>query len=64
MGMAARAMGIVTGRVTAIIIAVTRDIAGIDVMAMGIAAIIPMKERVADQYFDPLRWLGRMIKRS
>ena len=27
-------------------------------------AIIPLKERVADQYFDPLRWLGRLIKRS
>jgi succinate dehydrogenase / fumarate reductase iron-sulfur subunit len=25
-------------------------------------AIIPLKERVADRYFDPLRWLGRKIK--
>jgi len=25
-------------------------------------AIIPLKERVADRYFDPLRWIGRKIK--
>lgn len=24
-------------------------------------AIIPLKERVADQYYDPLRWLGRKL---
>jgi succinate dehydrogenase / fumarate reductase iron-sulfur subunit len=24
-------------------------------------AIIPLKERVADRYFDPLRWIGRKI---
>ncbi len=25
-------------------------------------AIIPLKERVADRYFDPLRWIGRKLK--
>ncbi len=25
-------------------------------------AIIPLKERVADRYFDPLRWIGRKFK--
>jgi succinate dehydrogenase / fumarate reductase iron-sulfur subunit len=25
-------------------------------------AIIPLKERVADRYYDPLRWLGRKLK--
>ncbi|MBI5947543.1 MAG: succinate dehydrogenase/fumarate reductase iron-sulfur subunit [Chloroflexi bacterium] len=25
-------------------------------------AIIPLKERVADRYFDPLRWVGRKLK--
>ena len=24
-------------------------------------AIIPLKERVADRYYDPIRWLGRML---
>jgi succinate dehydrogenase / fumarate reductase, iron-sulfur subunit len=26
-------------------------------------AIIPLKERVADAKYDPIRWLGRMVKR-
>jgi succinate dehydrogenase / fumarate reductase iron-sulfur subunit len=25
-------------------------------------AIIPLKERVADRYYDPLRWLGRKLR--
>jgi succinate dehydrogenase / fumarate reductase iron-sulfur subunit len=25
-------------------------------------AIIPLKERVADRYFDPLRWVGRKLR--
>jgi succinate dehydrogenase / fumarate reductase, iron-sulfur subunit len=25
-------------------------------------AIIPLKERVADQYYDPVRWVGRKLK--
>jgi succinate dehydrogenase / fumarate reductase iron-sulfur subunit len=25
-------------------------------------AIIPLKERVADRYYDPLRWIGRKLK--
>jgi succinate dehydrogenase / fumarate reductase iron-sulfur subunit len=25
-------------------------------------AIIPLKERVADEYYDPLRWLWRLIR--
>ncbi|MDQ6772467.1 MAG: succinate dehydrogenase/fumarate reductase iron-sulfur subunit [Candidatus Dormibacteraeota bacterium] len=25
-------------------------------------AIIPLKERVADEYFDPVRWLGRKLQ--
>ena len=24
-------------------------------------AIIPLKERVADRYFDPVRWVGRKL---
>jgi succinate dehydrogenase / fumarate reductase iron-sulfur subunit len=24
-------------------------------------SIIPLKERVADEYFDPIRWLGRKL---
>ena len=24
-------------------------------------AIIPLKERVVDQYYDPIRWLGRKL---
>lgn len=27
-------------------------------------AIIPLKERTADHYFDPIRWLGRLGRRS
>ncbi len=27
-------------------------------------AIIPLKERVADRYYDPVRWIGRLFKRS
>ncbi|MHB1786720.1 MAG: succinate dehydrogenase/fumarate reductase iron-sulfur subunit [Acidimicrobiales bacterium] len=27
-------------------------------------AIIPMKERVVDSYFDPIAWLGRKIRRK
>jgi len=27
-------------------------------------AIIPLKERVADRYFDPVRWLGRKLHRG
>jgi succinate dehydrogenase / fumarate reductase iron-sulfur subunit len=26
-------------------------------------AIIPLKERVADQYYDPIRWLARKLRR-
>jgi succinate dehydrogenase / fumarate reductase iron-sulfur subunit len=26
-------------------------------------AIIPLKERVADEYYDPIRWLGRKLRR-
>ncbi|MGH7883979.1 MAG: 4Fe-4S dicluster domain-containing protein, partial [Candidatus Dormibacteraceae bacterium] len=26
-------------------------------------AIIPLKERVADRYYDPIRWLGRKLFR-
>jgi succinate dehydrogenase / fumarate reductase iron-sulfur subunit len=25
-------------------------------------AIIPLKERVADRYYDPLRWIGRKLR--
>jgi succinate dehydrogenase / fumarate reductase iron-sulfur subunit len=25
-------------------------------------AIIPLKERVADQYYDPIRWIGRKLR--
>jgi succinate dehydrogenase / fumarate reductase iron-sulfur subunit len=27
-------------------------------------AIIPLKERVADQYYDPIRWLARKLRRK
>ncbi len=27
-------------------------------------AIIPLKERVADRYYDPIRWIGRKLKGS
>jgi succinate dehydrogenase / fumarate reductase, iron-sulfur subunit len=27
-------------------------------------AIVPMKERVADRYYDPIRWVGRKLKGS
>jgi succinate dehydrogenase / fumarate reductase iron-sulfur subunit len=27
-------------------------------------AIIPLKERVADLYFDPIRWAARKLRQS